>query len=320
VTSPRTPTASTTTSASLTGVVFQDFNNDGEVDFGEEGISGTTIRLTGTDDLGRAIDMTQVTDSDGWYGFLKLRPGTYAITETQPAGYNQGINHLGTLGGTVSGDTFAVAVPEELARDIAANANGLNYNFGERPPAEAVIQHGQTAGIGFWNNKNGQALLRSLNGGGADGTSAHQLGDWLAATFPNMFGPGAGLNNNLSGKTNAGIAAVFQDRSVVKGVKLDAQVMATAFAVYVTKQDLAGDVAAGYGFLVGTEGTAITTIDVGTNGAAFDVTNGTVLTVMDLLLATNRKARDGVLYDADATLKASAYAVYSNLNQQGAIG
>ena len=39
--------------ASLSGVVFADFNDDGQVDFGEQGIPGVPITLTGTDDLGR---------------------------------------------------------------------------------------------------------------------------------------------------------------------------------------------------------------------------------------------------------------------------
>ena len=93
--------------ASLSGVVFADFNDDGQVDFGEQGIAGVPITLTGTDDLGHAVNLSQTTDADGTYVFLNLRPGTYTITETQqPAGYTQGINTVGTGGGTVSGDQF----------------------------------------------------------------------------------------------------------------------------------------------------------------------------------------------------------------------
>ena len=33
-----------------------------------------------------------------------------------------------------------------------------------------------------------------------------QLGNWLATTFPNMYGAGA---NNLAGKTNAEVAAFY---------------------------------------------------------------------------------------------------------------
>src|SRR5262249_23294756 len=161
------------------GLVFEGLNNDGQVDLGERGIAGVPIRLAGTDDLGRAVDWALATDGDGAYVFRNLRPGRYTITETQPASYAQGINTVGTGGGTVSGDRFAV----DLAADLAA----MNYNFGERPSVGAPVQSGQAARIGFWNNKNGQALIKALNGG--VGT---QLGDWLATNFPNMFGSRAG--------------------------------------------------------------------------------------------------------------------------------
>src|SRR5262249_29614663 len=144
--------------ASLSGVVFSDFNDDGQVDFGERGIPGVPITLTGTDDLGHAVSLSQTTDGDGTYVFLNLRPGTHTITEThQPAGYTQGINTVGTGGGTVSGDQFTVG--------LTAGENGMNYNYGERPASTGAVHSGLTAGIGFWNNKNGQALIKALNGG-----------------------------------------------------------------------------------------------------------------------------------------------------------
>src|SRR6201993_3649924 len=102
----------------------------------------------------------------------------------------------------------------------------MNYNYGELPPAGGPVQRGQTAGIGFWNNKNGQELILALNGG-----SGTQLADWLGAALPNLFGANAG-SNNLKGKSNADVAALFQSDFVVKGSKLDAQVLATALSVY----------------------------------------------------------------------------------------
>jgi hypothetical protein len=167
----------TPVSASLSGVVFSDFNNDGQVDFGEQGIAGVTINLDGTDDLGNTVHLSQTTDANGAYVFLNLRPGSYTITEPQePAGYTQGINSVGTGGGSVSDDQFTVG--------LAAGLDAMNYNFGELPAATGAIVKGQTAGIGFWNNKNGQALIKALNGG----PTSTQLGDWLAATFPHLLG------------------------------------------------------------------------------------------------------------------------------------
>jgi hypothetical protein len=293
--------------ASLSGIVFSDFNNDGQVDFGEQGIPGVPITLTGTNDLGHAVNLSQTTDSAGAYVFPNLRPGAYTITETQqPAGYTQGINSVGTGGGTVTLDQFDL--------NLAAGLNALNYNYGERPAATGAVHSGQTAGIGFWNNKNGQALIKALNGG-----AGHQLGDWLAATFPHMFGASAG-SDNQAGKSNTAIAAFFQTQFVVKDQKLDAQVLATALAVYVTDATLdSTGVGTQYGFLVSGNGVATATYNVGSNGAAFGVADNTVMTVMDLLLAADSQAVNGVLYNGNTVKRNKANTVFSAINQAGGI-
>jgi uncharacterized delta-60 repeat protein len=146
------------TPSSLSGIVWEDFNDDGQVDFGEKGIAGVTITLTGTDDLGNSVNLAQTTDADGAYVFLNLRPGTYSITETQPAGYLQGTDSVGTAGGSL-------AATDQFLIPLGVEVNGLNYNFGEQPAATGAVKKGQAAGIGFWNNKNGQALIKAFNGG-----------------------------------------------------------------------------------------------------------------------------------------------------------
>ena len=64
------------------------------------------------------------------------------------------------------------------------------------------------------------------------------------------------------------------------------------------------------------------------NIAAFDVADNTELTVLDILLKTDKKTRDGLLYDLDGdediddfelTLRLMANAVYTNINEQGDI-
>ena len=89
---------------------------------------------------------------------------------------------------------------------------------------------------------------------------------------------------------------------VIKDVKLDAQVLATALAVYVTDGTLdSTGVGTQYGFLVGGNGVATATYNVGSNGSAFGVADNTVMTVMDLLLAADAQAVNGVLYGGNTT-------------------
>lgn len=299
--------------SSLSGFVFADFNDDGEVNFGERGLEGVPITLEGSDFLG-PVQRTLTTDADGAYIFLDLLPGSYRIREDQPAGHTQGRNSVGTAGGTTTLDQFDL--------HLAAGLDALNYNFGERPAAGGVVQAGQTAGIGFWNNRHGQTLIRALNGG----ESATNLGNWLAATFPNMFGAHAAANN-LSGKTNTQVATFFQSRFVLKGEKLDAQVLATALAVYVTNEALCAlgtppgstPVAARYGFVVSGLGVGTATFGIGADGEPFGVANGTIMSVMDLLLAADAQAVGGVLYSGDKVRRARANNVFGAINQAGGL-
>ena len=291
----------------LSGLVFSDFNHDGQVDFGEQGIARVTIALDGTDFLGDAVHLSQATDAAGTYVFQNLLPGTYMITEQQqPAGYTPGINSIGTGGGT--------AFLEQFDLYLAAGLDAMNYNYGEQPAATGAIQKGQTAGIGFWNNKNGQALIKALNGG-----TGTQLGDWLAVTFPHMFGAPSG-SNELAGESNAYVAAFFQSRFVVHDQKLDAQVLATALAVYVTNPTLDNTgVGTQYGFNVSGSGVATATVNVGSNGAAFGVANNTTMTVLDLLVAADSQAVSGVLYNGNTAKRNMANSVFSAINEAGGI-
>ncbi|HZY90496.1 MAG TPA: Ig-like domain repeat protein, partial [Gemmataceae bacterium] len=292
--------------ASLSGTVFADFNDDGQVDFGEKGVSGVSVTLAGTDDLGHSVSLSQSTDGNGAYVFLGLRPGAYYLTKaSQPSGYTRGIDSVGTAGGQLSAtDQFFV--------QLAAGVNGLNYNYGELPTATGPVQEGQTAGIGFWNNKSGQALILVFNGG-----AGHQLGDWLAATFKNLYGANSG--NNLAGQGNAYVAALFQQDFLQKGPKLDAQVLATALSVYATNATLDNtQVAARYGFKVSGGGVGTAAVNVGCSGAAFGVADNSTLTVMGLLLAADAQAVHGLLYNGNRALREAANDIFSDLNQDGA--
>ncbi len=292
--------------ASLAGSVYIDANNDGIRQADEVGIFDTIVTLTGVDNKGHAVTLIRTTDDDGQYSFRDLRPGTYAISETQPNDYMDGLDAAGSLGGTVSADRIVNIV-------VQAGAIGVANNFGELVPT-SDLGCGMTATIGFWNNKNGQKLIMSLN----SGRCSTALGKWLAVTFPKMYGNQAG-SMNLACKTNTQIAALFQTLFKVRGQKLDAQVMATALATYVTDSDLAGTTAARYGFTISPAGTGAMFYNIGCNGSAFGVSNGTIMSVMDVLTAANNKAHNGVLYAGNVTLRNQANCVFDGINQTGDI-
>ena len=85
--------------------------------------------------------------------------------------------------------------------------------------------------------------------------------------------------------------------------------------VYATNATLdSTGVAAQYGFTVSGCGLGTATVNVRNNGAAFGVADNTVMTVMDLLLATNSQAFNGVLYGGNTAKRTAANSVYSALN------
>jgi protocatechuate 3,4-dioxygenase beta subunit len=114
--------------ASLSGYVYADDDNDGVFDDTEVGIGGVTVTLL--DASGNSTGLTTVTDSDGYYSFTDLRPGTYGVAETQPSGYLDGLDAAGTHGGTAHN-------PGDLIDQItlAGGDNAKNYDFGEIRPA-----------------------------------------------------------------------------------------------------------------------------------------------------------------------------------------
>jgi len=111
--------------AAISGIVYNDLNNNGTRDGGEPGIAGTIIRLTGTDDRGSAVVLNTTTDASGAYVFTNLRPGTYTVTETQPATFQDGRETVGTLGGSA-------AINDVISGIVLRQGDaGTNYNFAE---------------------------------------------------------------------------------------------------------------------------------------------------------------------------------------------
>ncbi len=304
--------------ASITGSVFVDVNGNGLFNANEPGIDGVTVELL--DASGNAVlddnnnPIRAVTSDGGFYLFEDLDPAAYRLREIDPTGVNDGAEILGSLGGTiVANDVMAVT----LARNDAAD-----YDFAELGQS---LTSGDTAGIGFWQNKHGQALI-------AQGGSA--LAAWLSANFGNVFG-----NAFADGYGDDGfeVASFYKNelfkRKSTKSAgpaKVDAQFMATALATFFTSSNLAGTVADSYGFNVSQTGIGTSVVNVGNSGAAFGVANGTSMTIMQLLLATNSLTDqpenlsgaaniydfdgNGLINSYEAWLRELANQVYSQIN------
>jgi hypothetical protein len=117
--------------ATLSGTVYVDRDLNGTRSDTDTGIASVAITLRGIDDLGNPVSHTQQSGPNGSFAFANLRPGTYAIFETQPAGYRDGLDTVGSLGGVAGNDEL---------REIStpSGAQGAEYNFGEALPGSGV--------------------------------------------------------------------------------------------------------------------------------------------------------------------------------------
>ncbi len=113
---------------SLSGTVFNDNNGDGDQDTGEPGIEGVTVILSGADDLNQPINQSASSAVDGSYSFINLRPSNgagYTLTQTQPGGYTDSSDTVGSLGGTLGNDVISAIL-------VASDDSGIGYNFAEQ--------------------------------------------------------------------------------------------------------------------------------------------------------------------------------------------
>jgi len=212
------------------------------------------------------------------------------------------VTHADTVADCKTTRTFTITVTGKCGNPATATVVFTrNCPCGE-------VKKGDTATIGFWHNKNGQALITGLNGG----ATSKNLATWLASNFPYLYGANAGANN-LTGKSNADVAALFLKFFGVQGQKTDAQILAVALAVYITDSDLAGNNAIPYGFNVSTTGTGAKTYNVGSNGTAIGLSNNTSYTVLQLLQQANLMKQLG-------TFNANAFnTIFDGINQKGDI-
>ncbi len=264
---------------------------------------------------GQGNPVTAETEHGGYYLFDDLDPGVYQVRELQPSGVLDGMEQLGSLGGTtVANDVMQITLERIDATD---------YSFAE---LGQQVASGDTATIGFWQNRHGQDLI--TQGGTA-------LAAWLTDNFGNIFG------DEFVGADGAAVAnfykqELFKQKSNHSAgpAKVDAQFMALTLSTYFTSRDYAGgDFASGYGFNISDTGIGTRMVNVGASGAAFGVDDYSDRTILQLLQATNDLTDrpnsllgfasiydvngDGVIDAQEAMLRTMANSLYSWINEAG---
>lgn len=116
--------------ASISGYTYHDENNNGVMDQGETPIGG--VKVTLRDASGAAIDSAE-TDSLGFYEFVGLPAGTYAVVETQPTGWLDGTDAAGEVNGNTVGQ--ATNPGDRISQiEVLWGDESIRNDFGELLP------------------------------------------------------------------------------------------------------------------------------------------------------------------------------------------
>lgn len=118
--------------ARVSGSVYHDANDNGVRESDESPIRNVAIQLR---DSAGLVVATATTDATGRYEFTGLRADNYEIRQTQPAGYLDGLDSVGTIDGVRVGTAID---PGDRLTGITLRQGqaGIEYNFGERLPAQ----------------------------------------------------------------------------------------------------------------------------------------------------------------------------------------
>jgi hypothetical protein len=143
----------------ISGVKYYDVNTDGQDDNGESGIQSFEITIQPLDasmgnPSGPAIVVT--TASDGTWGPVSLDTGTYyQVCETLPTGTWQ---QTGPLDGATTSSSIDGKASGGCWYGQANNVT-TDLNFGN-----VCLGNGGGLTLGFWSNRNGQALINNPTG------------------------------------------------------------------------------------------------------------------------------------------------------------
>ena len=179
----------------LAGYVYGQQSNDCYKNgTSQQPLSGVTITLTGINDLGQSVTQSIKTNSSGAYQFANLRPGTYQLTETLPAGYTFGADMIGTPGGTgTPGMISNVTLPPNFC--------GMNNNFQLLPQNSGKngnsggCDHNSGGGNNGFNGScgnNGSGRGGSYNGNQSYAGNSHNSGANSGGTGKSGGGNGCG--------------------------------------------------------------------------------------------------------------------------------
>lgn len=223
------------TSASISGRIFKDINDNGAFDGADTGLAGVTVNLyAGAVASGTPVAVA-TTDTNGDYAFSGLTAGVYSIGEpTQPAATVDGKTTAGTSGGTATTQGTAPSAITNI--NLAAGVASTGNNFAEIAPVAPPAPTANITGRVYFDlNDNGlidagetgipgvQVLLTGTDSaGGAVSLSVTTDGNGDYVFTPPASNPGGYTITELQpgapdGKTTAPTGSATSAKPVATG-------------------------------------------------------------------------------------------------------
>ena len=158
----------------ISGFVFNDSDRDGIRDEHEVVLSGVKVSLAGTDDFGQSHSQTVSTNATGLYTFDQLPPGSYTVTQFQPAFTRDGSVHANGTATMIAASENSFTVELE-----PSGAEGTSFDF---------VEQGLEPKFSIW-----EALASSGRDGmytSVDGSEGHQWSQletgWAGVTISDI--------------------------------------------------------------------------------------------------------------------------------------
>jgi hypothetical protein len=263
-----------------TAVLSGGFNDTGTITFTLRNSSNTAVYTDVVTVNGNGTYTTANGNNPG--GYLPTAVGTYQWTAVYSGDANNDSAH--DQGGPLETQTVGPAGPAIKTTPVVTTTT--------------TGSAGSFATIGFWHNKNGQALINSFD----SGPSSKLLGNSLATHYPHLFGAtNSYTGTSLAGLTNAQVAAAYLNTWTPGGLQKNTYVQAFAVAL--------GSYGSG----------GLGSFSVGNNGAAFGVANGTTLPITQILSIADAafNPATGQFFGGDSTKTGALNTVLNNINMAG---
>lgn len=165
--------------AAIGNFVWVDINGNGTQDLGEPPVAGVTVNLH--NGLTQATLLTTTTDSNGFYNFTGLVPGSYTVSIVKPASFT---------GVTLKDQGSDNAIDSDFNSDTAKSDTVILTSGENNTSLDVGLYVGASIGDFIWLDKNANGLQESGEAGisGVTVNLLNSIGTLVATTTTDMNG------------------------------------------------------------------------------------------------------------------------------------